>query len=110
MDPAGTFKTQYFVMITQAFQAAVEHTRMIWGHIHIRQHGVITGDLGEVGFQDGHGASESHMATSTEQGDAREAEDRGHERRIRHPAQTFDAALKAACGKNRKTGSATSVI
>lgn len=56
------------------------------GHLHISQHSVVAGDLGEVGFQDGHGASESHMATSTEQGNAREAEDCSHQRRIRHPA------------------------
>lgn len=68
-------------------------------HLHVSQHGVITGDCGEVGLQDGQGAGESHVAAPTEQGDAGEAEDGRHQRRIRHPAQTFDAALEAACRK-----------
>lgn len=55
-------------------------------YLHVSQHGVISGDLGEVGFQDGHGAGESHMATSTEQGHTGEAEDCSHQRRVRHPA------------------------
>lgn len=38
----------------------------VWGHLHVSEHGIIAGDLGEVVFQDGHSASEGHMATSTE--------------------------------------------
>lgn len=56
------------------------------GHLHVGQHGVVAGHLGEVGLQDGHGAGEGHVAASAEQGHAGEAKDCGHQRRVRHPA------------------------
>ena len=58
---------------------------------------MITGDLGEVVLQDGDGACKGHMSTATEQGHPREAQDGGHQRCIRDPAQTLDAALEATC-------------
>lgn len=61
-------------------------SHVVDGHLHISQHGVVTGNCGEVGFQDGHSASQSHMATSTKQGNAGEAKDCSHQRRIWHPA------------------------
>lgn len=64
----------------------MRYARRARGHLHVGQHGVITGDLGEVGLQDGHRAGERHMATSAEQGNTREAEDRGHQRRVGHAA------------------------
>ena len=49
------------------------------GYSHVGQHGVVRGDLGEVVFQDADGAGEGHMATATEQGHARETQDRSHQ-------------------------------
>lgn len=66
-------------------------------HSHVGEHGVVAGDLGEVGFQDGHCAGESHVSTATEEGDAGEAQDGGHQWGVRHAAETFDAALEATC-------------
>lgn len=75
-----------FKCFSDTWRALQADRRKGRGRLHISQHGVITGDLGEVVFQDGHGAGESHMAASAEQGDAGEAEDRGHQRRVGHPA------------------------
>ena len=69
---------------------------------HISQHGVVAGDRREVLLQDGHGAGERHMSTAAEQRHAGEAEDGGHQRRIRHPSQTLDAALEATCRGERR--------
>lgn len=55
-------------------------------HLHISEHGMVRRGLGKVGLQDGHGASEGHMATSTEQGDAGEAEDCSNQWCIGHSA------------------------
>lgn len=57
-----------------------------WRHLHISQHGVVAGDRGEVTFQNGDGAGQSHVAAPAEQGDAGEAEDCSHQRRVGHPA------------------------
>lgn len=54
-------------------------------HLHVSQHDVVTGDPGEVGFQNGERAGQSHMAAPAEKGDAREAEDCSHQRCVRHP-------------------------
>lgn len=56
------------------------------GHLHVGQHGVVAGHLGEVGLQDGDGAGESHVAASAKQGHSGEAEDGGHQRGVRHAA------------------------
>lgn len=50
-----------------------------FGHSHVGQHGVVRGDFGEVVLQDGEGAGEGHMAAATEQGHARETQDRSHQ-------------------------------
>lgn len=57
-----------------------------WRHLHVSQHGVVAGDPGEVSFQDGDGAGQSHVATPAEQGDTREAENCRHQRCVRNPA------------------------
>lgn len=82
----AVFQNNHQDVVTVSFASQTLRGSHVRGHLHISQHGVITGDLGEVGFQDGHGAGESHVATSTEQGNAREAEDCSHQRRVWHPA------------------------
>ena len=62
---------------------------------------MVTGDLGEVVFQDGDGASEGHMAATTEEGHSWEAEDGGHQGGVRDSAETLDTALKATCTHRR---------
>lgn len=55
-------------------------------HLHISQHGVVAGDPGEVSFQNGDGAGQSHVTAPAEQSDTREAEDCSHQWCVRHPA------------------------
>lgn len=64
---------------------------------------VVAGHSGEVGLQHGQGAGQRHVATAAEQSHSREAEDGGHQRGVRHTAQTLDAALETSCrGRKRE--------
>lgn len=64
-------------------------------HSHVTESGMIGCDAGEMVLQHPHGARQCHMPTAAEQSHAWEAQDGGHQRSIRHTAQTFDAAVQA---------------
>lgn len=49
----------------------------------------------KVVLEDGDGAREGLVSTATEQGHTRVQQDGSNKRRVRDPAQAFDAALKA---------------
>ncbi len=66
-------------------------------HSHVGQHGVVCGDLGEVVLQDGEGSCQSDVSAAAEERHAGEAQDGGHQRCVRHAAQTFNTALKTTC-------------
>ena len=64
---------------------------------HVGQQGVAAGHGAEVGLQEADGAGQRHVSAAAEQRHAREAQDGGHQRGVRDPAQALDAALEAAC-------------
>lgn len=50
----------------------------------------------KVVLEDGDGARQGLVSTATEQGHTRVQQDGCYKRRVRYPAQAFDAALKAS--------------
>ena len=66
-------------------------------NVHVGQGNVVLEVAGEVGLDESLGLGQRLVAAAAEQGDAGEAEQRGHQRAVRHPAETAQAAVVATC-------------